>query len=197
MNFMHFNFHSFHRGKKHGSKLSCMQYYLILSLLFPIYFIGSGKALFAGHTSNIPILLVSLRGLILGFGRTLQADVDRILGVGYDAHTEVGDEALDGKTEASRVQDFLVRFSFFLILCDDSLCLRVGSVNVVILYSYFKATRGAVKLLSRGSWEDLGNCCQRPKAEGKCFQDLLHYQGTMVWLFAKKPWNKCFITQLF
>ena len=26
------------------------------------------------------------------------------------------------------------------------------------------ATRGSVKLLSRGSGEDLGNCCQRPKA---------------------------------
>ena len=32
------------------------------------------------------------------------------------------------------------------------------------VYSYFMATRGTVKLLSRGSREDLGNCCQRQKA---------------------------------
>ena len=49
-----------------------------------------------------------------------------------------------------------------------------------IVYSYFMATRGTVKLLSRGSGEDLGNCCQRPKAEGNSFPDLLHYRGTMV-----------------
>ena len=48
------------------------------------------------------------------------------------------------------------------------------------LYSYFMATRGTVKLLSRGSGEDLGNCCQRPKAEVNSFPDLLHYRGTMV-----------------
>ena len=47
-------------------------------------------------------------------------------------------------------------------------------------YSYFMDTRGTVKLLSRGSVEDLGNCCQRPKAEGISFPDLLHYRGTMV-----------------
>ena len=33
----------------------------------------------------------------------------------------------------------------------------------LIVYSYFKPTRGTVKLLSRGSGEDHGNCCQRPK----------------------------------
>ena len=42
-----------------------------------------------------------------------------------------------------------------------------------IIYSYFMATRGTVKLWSRGSGEDLGNCCQRPKAisitEGQWF----------------------------
>ena len=60
---------------------------------------------------------------------------------------------------------------------------------VATLYSYYMAMRATVKLLSRGSWEDLGNCCQRPKAEGKNFQDLLHYQETMVWLFISK-YNK-------
>ena len=33
-----------------------------------------------------------------------------------------------------------------------------------IIYSYFMATRGTVKLLSRGSGEDLRNCWQRLKA---------------------------------
>ena len=35
-----------------------------------------------------------------------------------------------------------------------------------IVYSYFMAKMGTVKLLSRCSGEDLGNCCQRPKAQG-------------------------------
>ena len=55
----------------------------------------------------------------------------------------------------------------------------------MLLYSYFMAKRITVKLLSRGSGEDLGNCCQRPKTEGKSFPDLLNYRGTMIWLFPK------------
>ena len=38
------------------------------------------------------------------------------------------------------------------------------SLSDVLVYSYFIATRGIVKLLSRGSGEDLVNCCQRPRA---------------------------------
>ena len=51
------------------------------------------------------------------------------------------------------------------------------------IYSYFMDTLGKVKLLSQGSGEDLGNCCMRRKAEGNSAPDLLHYRGTMVWLF--------------
>ena len=60
----------------------------------------------------------------------------------------------------------------------------VGGISVSI-YSYFMATRETVKLLSRGCGENLGNCFQRPKDEGNSFPDLLHYRGTMVWLFPK------------
>ena len=41
--------------------------------------------------------------------------------------------------------------------------------------TYFMAMQGTVNLLSRGSGEDLGNCCKRPKAEDNSFPDLLHY----------------------
>ena len=70
----------------------------------------------------------------------------------------------------------------------DFISTRITSIRKIYsatVYSYFMATRGPVKLLSRGSGEDLGNCCQRPKAEGNSFPDLLHYRGTMVWLFPK------------
>ena len=46
------------------------------------------------------------------------------------------------------------------------------------------AMRGTVKLLSRGSGEDLG-IKLLPEAEGNSFPDLLHYLGTMVWLLRK------------
>ena len=38
-------------------------------------------------------------------------------------------------------------------------------IRRLLLISYFMATQGIVKLLSRGSGEDLGNCCKRLKAE--------------------------------
>ena len=45
--------------------------------------------------------------------------------------------------------------------------LTIEEVETTSLYhhvviSYLLATRGTIKLLSRGTWEDLGNCCQRP-----------------------------------
>ena len=46
-------------------------------------------------------------------------------------------------------------------------------ITMFTVYSYSMVTRGKVKLLSRGSGEDLGNCCQRPKAESNSFPDLL------------------------
>ena len=37
--------------------------------------------------------------------------------------------------------------------------------NDKLIYNYFMAMRRTVKLLSQGSGEDLGNCCQRPKRQ--------------------------------
>ena len=61
-------------------------------------------------------------------------------------------------------------------------------------YSYFMAMQGEVKLLSWGSGGDLGNLAE---AKGNSFPDLLHYQGTRVWLFPKWSRNNSFIIQLF
>ena len=43
-----------------------------------------------------------------------------------------------------------------------SICLAFTCTNTdgAIIYSYSMTTRGTVKLLSRGSGEDLGNCCR-------------------------------------
>ena len=82
---------------------------------------------------------------------------------------------------------FLVSFLWAALWCWERQDNRIdiGLTSYLVssgswIYSYFVATRGTVKLLSRGSAEDMGNCCQRPKAEGNSFPDLLHYRGTMV-----------------
>ena len=60
---------------------------------------------------------------------------------------------------------------------------------LLIVYSYFMTTRETVKLLSRVSGEDL-------RKLRKSFPDLLLYLG-IVADCSPKPWNNCFITQLF
>ena len=72
---------------------------------------------------------VVLVGGVGGLGRTLQADVNRVLGRGDDAHPQVRDESFRREIKTSSADDALVCFCFSLVLGNNGICLCYGPVR--------------------------------------------------------------------
>ena len=83
---------------------------------------------------------------------------------------------------------FETYFNFIGINKRNRVCEKMNKLQAIKYYTVISWLRGEQSNycpeVVEKIWKTVATC-QRPKAEGNSFPDLLHYRGTMVWLFPK------------